>query len=101
MSVKRFSVAVTVVTLVLCFYLGDRDQADAKLEEFYSQMASANFAGARRSIDGAIQLWPGNERYYAWRGYLTSQNLPSTCTRRAQQNRAALPQDKDASAQQA
>ena len=44
-------------------------------------MLSADFSGARRSIDDAIRRWPTNARYHGWRGYLTSQNLPPTCPR--------------------
>jgi tetratricopeptide (TPR) repeat protein len=67
--------------LVLHFVMGDYDEADARLRTFYSQMVAADFAGARRSIDDAIRLWPGNARYYTWRGYVTSQKLPSQCPR--------------------
>jgi Flp pilus assembly protein TadD len=44
-------------------------------------MLAANFVAARRSIDEAVRLWPGNARYYTWRGYAISQNLPSQCPR--------------------
>jgi tetratricopeptide (TPR) repeat protein len=80
-GMKAVALLLAGAVVVLYFVMGDYDQEDAKLQAFYSQMLAANFDGARRSIDEAIRLWPGNARYYAWRGYATSQSLPSQCPR--------------------
>ena len=77
---KPIAVGGAIVALALCLYVGDYDRADAKLGVFYTQVLSANFIGARESIEEAIKLWPSSARYYGWRAYLTSQNLPPRCT---------------------
>jgi tetratricopeptide (TPR) repeat protein len=58
---------------------GDHERAEASLSTFYSQVEKADLKGARKSIDEAVQLWPSNARYYGWRGYAGSQELPSQC----------------------
>jgi tetratricopeptide (TPR) repeat protein len=81
MNLKPVAVVLASVTAVFCLVVGSYDKADSSLSNFYSQMLRADFSGARKSIDHAIYLWPANARYYCWRGYLTSQNLPPTCPR--------------------
>jgi tetratricopeptide (TPR) repeat protein len=71
--------AAVVVSLVL----GDYDRAEPDLRTFYAQVAATDFRHARQSIDEAIRLWPSNARYYAWRGYCISQDLPSQCSARS------------------
>lgn len=80
MRLRPIAIAVSVAALALRFYVGDFDQADVKLENFYAQMLSADFTGARKSIDEAIGLWPSNARYYGWRGYTMSQKLSPHCS---------------------
>lgn len=59
--------------------LGDHDRAEASLSTFYARVEKADFRAARKYIDEAVRLWPTNARYYAWRGYAASQELPSQC----------------------
>jgi tetratricopeptide (TPR) repeat protein len=80
MRTVTLMLALAVVVLHF-FFIADYDRADDKLRSFYSQMVAADFGGARASIDEAIRLWPGNARYYTWRGYAISQNLPPQCPR--------------------
>lgn len=79
LKIKPIAIAIAAVVLVLQWPYYHFDQADAKLTEYYSQVVSANFSGARESIDEAIRLWPWNGRYYGWRAYIESQQLPSQC----------------------
>ena len=79
MSIKAVAATLAALVLILHFVVSDYDQADVKLQTFYALMLSANFTAARQSIDEAIRLWPGNARYYAWRGYCGSQKFPSQC----------------------
>jgi Tfp pilus assembly protein PilF len=83
-SLKAEPVAIAAVLVVLAFQwpYWRYSRANSKLSDFYSQVASANFTAARDSIDEAIRLWPWNGRYYGWRAYVTSQELPSECLRR-------------------
>lgn len=81
MKLKPIALAVSSVTVVFCLVSGNYDKADADLMTFYSEILAANFPSARHSIDDAIGLWPTNARYYGWRAYLTSQNLPPICSR--------------------
>ncbi|MHB8753410.1 MAG: tetratricopeptide repeat protein [Candidatus Acidiferrales bacterium] len=97
---KPIALAVGFVTLILSLVVRRYDQADAKLLVFYSQMLQADFSGAAESIDEAILLWPTNSRYYDWRGYATSQNLPPTCSRGLQGKQSGLG-TKDAAAARA
>jgi tetratricopeptide (TPR) repeat protein len=90
---KPIAIVVVSVTAILCFVVGDYDEADSDLSAFYSEMLSADFSGARRSIDDAIRLWPTNARYYGWRGYVASQELPSTCTHGKGQSLSAEDQE--------
>jgi tetratricopeptide (TPR) repeat protein len=76
---KPISITVATLVLVLCLFLRNYDQADAKLQTFYTQILSADFPGAQKSIDEAISLWPSNARYYGWRAYAVSQKLPPQC----------------------
>ena len=71
------TLALTVAAASLIF--GDYERAEANLRQFYAQIAAADFRQARATIDGAIRLWPANARYYGWRGYVASQELPSQC----------------------
>ena len=71
--------AIAVVFAVLIFqwpYLR-YVRADEKLSDFYRQVASANFIAASDSVEEANRLWPWNGRYYGWRAYVASQELPS------------------------
>jgi len=77
---KPIAVGFSIFTVALCFYVGDLNQADARLGAFYTQVLSADFAGAHDSMDQAIRLWPSNARYYDWRGYVICQNLPPHCS---------------------
>jgi superkiller protein 3 len=79
---KPIAVVLAVFVLVFSFVVGDYDRADSKLQTFYEQMLKADFADARKSIDEAIDLWPGNARYHAWSAYCVSQTLPPQCPRR-------------------
>ena len=83
LAIKPVAIVIGAVVLVLQWPYRIYDRADEKLSEFYSQVASANFIAARESIDEAIRLWPWNPRYYGWRAYVASQQLPSQCTRRS------------------
>ena len=83
MRLKPIAITFGLLVLGLRFYLGNHDEADSKLETFYTQVVATDFSGARKSIDAAIDLWPADARYYDWRGYLSSQNLPPTCRRSA------------------
>ena len=83
MSIKPITIAVAALVLILQWPTYKYERADEKLGEFYSQIASANFTAARESIEEAIRLWPSNARYYTWRAYLTSQQLPSQCLRQS------------------
>lgn len=81
MRMKPIALALASVVLVLSLVVGDYDRADSNLKTFYGQILAADFTGARKSIDEAIRLWPGNARYYTWSGYRASQKLPPQCPR--------------------
>jgi len=81
MKLKPMALALGSLSLIVCLLERGYDRADSDLSAFYSQMLSADFAGARASIDDAIRRWPSNARYYGWRAYVMSQNLPPTCPR--------------------
>jgi tetratricopeptide (TPR) repeat protein len=78
-TLNRVAVVLGLATAALSLVFGDYDRADGHLRAFYSQVAAADFAHARQSIEDAIRLWPSNARYYGWRGYVASQELPSQC----------------------
>ena len=78
-TLGHIAIVVAAAGLAVSFAFGDYDRAESQMKSFYSQMAKADFDGARRSMDEAIRLWPSNARYHAWRGYAISQNLPSQC----------------------
>jgi tetratricopeptide (TPR) repeat protein len=99
LKIKPIAIAVAVVVLILQWPYRMYGQADAKLSEFYKQVASARFAAASESIDEAIRLWPWNARYYGWRAYVASQQLPSQCPRHTQSDDLGL-SDKDRKAAQ-
>ncbi len=101
MSMKPIAIAVATLVLALQWPMLNYERADAKLSEFYSQVASAKFGDARESINEAIRLWPSNARYYAWRAYVTSQGLPSQCPRRSRGENAALSTSDQQTAQEA
>lgn len=81
MRIKPMALGLACLVLALSLVVGDYDRADSKLTTFYSQMLVADFAGARTSIDEAIELWPGNARYYTWSAYCASQKLTPQCPR--------------------
>ena len=70
---------MAVIVLLFQWPYRSYAQANDKLKDFYTEIAGANFTSAKDSIDEAIRLWPWNARYYGWRGYLESQQLPSQC----------------------
>ena len=80
MTLGRLAFMLALAGIAISFVFGDHDRAELSLRSFYSQMDRADFEGAKRSIDEAIRLWPSNARYHSWRGYATSQNLPSQCS---------------------
>src|SRR5260221_3544887 len=90
MRLKPIALVLGFLTLISSLIVGDYNQADSKLSDFYSQMLAADFPAARGSIDEAIRLWPTNARYYAWRGYNSSQNLTPQCRRYFLGSRSAL-----------
>ena len=102
-GLKIKPIAIVVAGLVLLFQwpYHNYDAADAKLAEFYTQVASAKFSAASESIDEAIRLWPWNARYYGWRGYIESQQLPSQCLRKFKNDTTALSDDDRKQAQEA
>src|SRR5512146_1732815 len=79
MRMKPVVLAFGAVVLLFWFLMNRYDQADSNLDHFYAQVRSADFTGARETIDEAIRLWPNNSRYYGWRAYCISQKLPSQC----------------------
>ena len=78
---KSIALVLAALVVVLSLVVGDYDRADSNLRAFYSQMLAADFASARKSIDEAIRLWPGNARYYTWSAYCASQQLLPQCPR--------------------
>jgi tetratricopeptide (TPR) repeat protein len=101
LKIKPIVIAVSMVVLFLQWRFQRYDSADAKLKDFYSQVLSANFEVAREDIDEAIGLWPWNARYYAWRAYLTSQELPSQCLGPSTQGGTGLSDDQKRLAEEA
>ena len=101
MSLKLVTIAVAVVVLMLQWPFIQHERADARLADFYSQMASARFGVARESIAEAIRLWPSNARYYSWRAYCESQQLPSQCSRHSETQSLSLSRDDAQSAKAA
>src|SRR5229473_4519767 len=90
MRLKPIAIGIALFALILRFYVGDYDQANAELESFYAQILSADFVAARKSIDEAIALWPSNARCYAWRAYVISQSLTPRCPHALQDFKSAL-----------
>lgn len=84
MRMKPVVLVMSSLVFVLQFVLGDYDKANSDMRSFYTEMLSADFVSARESIDEAINLWPGNARFYGWRGYCSSQRLPAQCPRALQ-----------------
>jgi tetratricopeptide (TPR) repeat protein/O-antigen ligase len=101
LKIKPVAIGVAVVVLVFQWPYYRFSQADEKLREFYSEVASANFSAARESIDEAIRLWPWNARYYGWRGYIESQQLPSQCSEHSSSGASVLNDSQKQSAKQA
>lgn len=93
MNMRPVAITVAAIVLVLQWPFIEHERADAKLEDFYSQMTAARFGDARESIGEAIRLWPSNARYYSWRAYCTSQQLPSQCPRHQQNLRASVEEE--------
>jgi tetratricopeptide (TPR) repeat protein len=81
LGLVAIALALAVGAVSLTF--GDHDRAEASLSTFYAEVEKADFTAARKSIDEAVRLWPSNARYYAWRGYSASQELPSQCPARS------------------
>ena len=79
MNVKAISIGVAAIALAFQWPALESWRADAKLREFYSEMASAQFELANESINEAIRLAPWNSRYYNWRAYCRSQKFESQC----------------------
>lgn len=79
LTLGRTAIVLALATAALSLVSGDHDQAETSVGAFYSRVQKADFEGARKSIEEAIRLWPANARYYAWRGYAASQELPSQC----------------------
>jgi tetratricopeptide (TPR) repeat protein len=79
LTLGRVAVALALIVAALSLVFGDYDRAESNLRHFYTQVAAADFVHARQSIDEAVRLWPSNARFYGWRGYVASQELPSQC----------------------
>jgi len=79
LTLGRAAVVLALAVAAVSLVFGDYDRAESSLRKFYGQVAAADFRQARQSIDEAIRLWPSNARYYGWRGYVASQELPSQC----------------------
>jgi tetratricopeptide (TPR) repeat protein len=73
------AIVLAIAAGVSSFVFVDYDRAEARLGTFYAQVEKGDFKAARNTIDEAMQLWPSNARYYTWRGYAASQELPSQC----------------------
>ena len=82
MKLSAISLAVAALATALQWPAFESWRADAKLQEFYSDMASARFELANDSINEAIRIAPWNCRYYSWRGYCRSQSLQSQCSKK-------------------
>lgn len=79
LTLRNVSVVLALAAGAVSLMFGDHDSAEVKLRTFYSQVERAEFKAALNSIDEAVRLWPGNARYYGWRGYAISQELPGQC----------------------
>ncbi len=90
LRIKPVAIAVAAVVLICQWPYWRFAQADGKLSDFYGQVASANFIAAKDSIEDAIRLWPWNARYYGWRAYVASQELPSQCPRHSKNDLTGL-----------
>lgn len=82
LTLSRLAIVLALAAGVASLTFGDYDRAEAKLSTFYAQVEKADFIDARKSIGEAVRLWPSNGRYYSWRGYAASQELPSQCPAR-------------------
>lgn len=82
-TLGRVAAVLALAAVAVSLAFGDHDQAEAGLSRFYSQVEKADFKAARKSIDDAVRLWPSNARFWAWRGYAGSQELPSQCPARS------------------
>jgi tetratricopeptide (TPR) repeat protein len=78
-TLGRVAIVLAAAAAVASIPFSNQDHAEAKINTFYAQVQGADFASARKSINEAVQLWPSNARYYIWRGYADSQELPSQC----------------------
>jgi len=79
LTLGRVAIVLALAAGAVSLTFGDYDRAEARLSSFYSQVEKADFKAAGKSIDEAVRLWPSNARYYTWRGYAASQELPSQC----------------------
>jgi tetratricopeptide (TPR) repeat protein len=100
-KIRPVVIAIAVVVLILQWPFLRYNQADAKLSEYYLQVASAKFSAARENIDEAIRLWPSNGRYYGWRAYIESQQLPSQCSEQSKYDNAGMSVEQQAQAREA
>jgi tetratricopeptide (TPR) repeat protein len=92
---------VCAVVLLLQWPYNRFTAADARLKEFFGQVALNNLNSARENIDAAIALWPWNSRYYGWRGYLAGRQLPTQCPRNGRGGTGGLNSRDKALAEQA
>jgi tetratricopeptide (TPR) repeat protein len=96
-SLPQVAIILAFVGGALSLVFHNYDEAESNVRKFYTQIAVADFRGARQAIDEAIRLWPSNARYYGWRAYCISQELPSQCpTRSAPLNAKTLARIKSA-----
>jgi len=97
-TLGRVAIVLGLAGGAVSLMLGDHDRAEASLSTFYARVEKADFRGARKSIDEAVRLWPTSARYYAWRGYAASQELPSQCPHGASLDAEALEEVRRAAA---
>jgi tetratricopeptide (TPR) repeat protein len=90
LKIKPITLSVVLAVLICQFPYWHYRRADSSLSEFYALVGSAKFDVAKLSIEEAIRLWPWNGRYYGWRAYVESQELPSQCTKRPHNGTAKL-----------
>jgi tetratricopeptide (TPR) repeat protein len=79
LTLRRLAIVLALAVGAVSLTLRDHERAEASLSTFYARVEKADFRAARKSIDEAVRLWPSNARYYSWRGYAASQELPSQC----------------------
>jgi tetratricopeptide (TPR) repeat protein len=97
-TLGRVAVFLALAVAAVSLVFGGYDRAESNLRSFYAQVSAADFRQARQSIDEAIRLWPSNARYYGWRGYVASQELPSQCSHNVPLDAKTLEQVRQAAA---